>query len=47
MIKKSLSVASLEGIPLVVIEVKFGLFTPHDILTYSAKATSTRKSILI
>jgi len=38
MIKKKLKIVTLEGIPLVVIEVKFGRFTTHDILTYSAKA---------
>jgi hypothetical protein len=39
MIKKKLKVVTLEGIPLVVIEVKFGSFSTHDVLTYSAKAT--------
>lgn len=39
MIKKVLKIMTGEGIPLVVIEVKFGRFTTHDILTYSAKAT--------
>lgn len=40
MIKRKLRVVyPLTGIPLVVIEVKFGSFTTHDILTYSAKAT--------
>jgi hypothetical protein len=39
MIKKKLSVVSLTGIPLVVIEVKVGRLTTHDVLTYSAKAT--------
>jgi hypothetical protein len=38
MIKKKLRVVTLEGVPLVVIEVKFGRFTTHDVLTYSAKA---------
>jgi len=39
MIKRKLRLMfPLTGIPLVVIEVKFGSFTTHDILTYSAKA---------
>ncbi|MGD0644658.1 MAG: hypothetical protein ABSA75_07115 [Candidatus Bathyarchaeia archaeon] len=42
MIKKLRSVVS-EGIPLVVVEVKFGRFTTHDILTYSAKATKHKE----
>lgn len=40
MIKKRRSlVKDEESNPFVVIEVKFGRFTTHDILTYSAKAT--------
>jgi hypothetical protein len=30
-------------IPLVVVEVKFGRFTTHDVLTYSAKATKHKE----
>jgi len=39
MVKKKLKVVTLESLPLVVIEVKLGRLTTHDILTYSAKAT--------
>ena len=43
MIKKKLSLVTLTGIPLVVIEVKFGRPTTHGILTYSAKATKHKE----
>jgi len=43
MIKKKLSVVTSRSLPLVIIEVKFGRFTTHDILTYSAKATKHKE----
>jgi hypothetical protein len=43
LIKKMNSTVTSKGIPLVVIELKFGRFTTHDILTYSAKATKHKE----
>lgn len=38
MIKKAIA-ATQKSVPLIVIEIKFGRFTTHDVLTYSAKAS--------
>ena len=40
-----LLVTNIESLPLVVIEIKYGGFTTHDVLTYSIKAHISKAKI--